>query len=96
MSLEKLDFKNIKRCLGKIFGRILKAYDVKHHMSQSQTDWMILKAPKREMKTPLFYHFKKPNVFISHLGAFKIIESGWLQLIRCFTSLAFRICKKIA
>jgi hypothetical protein len=30
--LEKLDFKNDKRCLGKIFGHILKAHDVKHHI----------------------------------------------------------------
>jgi hypothetical protein len=29
---------------------------MEHHISQIQPDWMILKPPKREMKTPLFYH----------------------------------------
>jgi hypothetical protein len=56
MGLENLDFKIFKRYLGKSFGHILKANDVKHHISQMQPDWMTLKAPKREMKTPLFYH----------------------------------------
>jgi hypothetical protein len=56
MGLEKLDFKNIKPYLGKRFGHILKANDVKYHIRQIQPDLMILKAPKREMKTPLFYH----------------------------------------
>jgi hypothetical protein len=54
MGLEKLDFKNDKRYLGQIFGHILKDYDVKHHIGQIQPDLVILKAPKREMKTPLF------------------------------------------
>jgi hypothetical protein len=58
MGFEKLEFKNDKRYLGKIFGHILKANDVKHHISQIQPDLMILKAPKREMKTPLFYFYQ--------------------------------------
>jgi hypothetical protein len=45
MDLEKLDLKNVKRYLGQIFGHILKAYDVKHHISRIQPDLMILKAP---------------------------------------------------
>jgi hypothetical protein len=77
MRLEKLDFKNDKRYLGKIFGHILKAYDVKHHVSQIQPDLMILKEPKREMKAPLFYQvflpFSKTNIFISRVGALKAI-----------------------
>jgi hypothetical protein len=52
MGLEKLDSKNDKRYSGKFFGHILKTHDVKHHISQIQPDLMILKAPKREMKTP--------------------------------------------
>jgi hypothetical protein len=51
MGLEKLDFKTVKRYLGKSFGHILKANDVKHHIRQIQPDLMILKSPKREMKT---------------------------------------------
>jgi hypothetical protein len=51
MGLEKLDFKIVKRYLGKSFGHILKANDVKHHISQMQPDLTILKAPKREMET---------------------------------------------
>jgi hypothetical protein len=45
MGLEKLDFKNVKRYLGKSFGHILKANDVKYDVSQMQPDLMILKAP---------------------------------------------------
>jgi hypothetical protein len=55
MGLEKLDFKIVKRNIGKSFGHILKANDVKHHISQMQPDLMILKAPKRKMKTPVLY-----------------------------------------
>jgi hypothetical protein len=51
MGLEKLDFKDVKRYLWKIFGHILKANNVKHHVSQMQPDLMILKAPKCEKKT---------------------------------------------
>jgi hypothetical protein len=51
MGLEKLDFKHVKRYLGKTFGPILKANYVKYHVSLTQPDLMILKAPKREMKT---------------------------------------------
>jgi hypothetical protein len=58
MGLEKLDFKNVKRYLGKSFGHILKAYDVKHHISQMQPDLIILKAPKREMKILVFLNGK--------------------------------------
>jgi hypothetical protein len=35
MGLEKLDFKIVKLYLGKSFGHILKANDVKHHISQT-------------------------------------------------------------
>jgi hypothetical protein len=45
MGLEKIDFKIIKRYLGKSFGHILKANDVKHHIIQMQPDLMILMAP---------------------------------------------------
>jgi hypothetical protein len=45
MGLEKLDFKIVKRYLGKSFGPIMKANDVKHHVSPMQPDLMILKAP---------------------------------------------------
>jgi hypothetical protein len=45
MGLDKLDYKIVKRYLGKSFGKILKANDVKHHKSQLQPDLMILKAP---------------------------------------------------
>jgi hypothetical protein len=45
MGLEKLDFKIVKRYLGKIFGQILKANDVKHHISQMQPDLIIFKVP---------------------------------------------------
>jgi hypothetical protein len=45
-------------------GHILKAYDMKHYISQIQLDCMILKAPEREMKpvlfTRVFYHIEKP------------------------------------
>jgi hypothetical protein len=58
MGLEKLDFKIVKRYLGKRFRHILKAYDLKHHISQIQPDCMILKAPKREMKTRVFLNGK--------------------------------------
>jgi hypothetical protein len=34
MGLEKLDFKIVKPFLGKGFGHILKANDVKHHINQ--------------------------------------------------------------
>jgi hypothetical protein len=54
MSLEKLYFKIVKRHLGKSFGHILNANDVKHHISQMQSDLTILKAPKREMKILFF------------------------------------------
>jgi hypothetical protein len=47
MVLEKLDFKIVKRYSGKSFGHILKADDMKHHISQMQPDLTILKAPKR-------------------------------------------------
>jgi hypothetical protein len=50
MGLEKLNFKNVKRRLSKLFGHILKANDGKHHITQMQPDLIILKAPKREMK----------------------------------------------
>jgi hypothetical protein len=53
MGLENLDFKNVKRYLGKVFRHILKANDMEHFISQIQPDWIILKAQKREMKTPL-------------------------------------------
>jgi hypothetical protein len=53
MGLEKLDFKNVERYLGLIFGLILKANDMEHHISQMQPDLMILKASKRYLKTPL-------------------------------------------
>jgi hypothetical protein len=46
MGLEKIDFKVVKRYLGKSFGHILKDNDMKHLISQMQPDWMILKAPK--------------------------------------------------
>jgi hypothetical protein len=46
-----LDFKIVKR---KSIGHILKANDVKHHISQIHPDLMILKASKREMKTWVF------------------------------------------
>jgi hypothetical protein len=45
MGLEKLDFKIVERYLGKSLGNILKANNVKHHISQMQPDLMILKAP---------------------------------------------------
>jgi hypothetical protein len=45
MGLKKLDFTIVKRYLGKIFGHILKANDVKYHISQIQPNLMILKAP---------------------------------------------------
>jgi hypothetical protein len=35
------------------FGHILKANEVKHHISQMQPDLMILRAPKRDVKTLL-------------------------------------------
>jgi hypothetical protein len=54
MGSENLGFKIFKRYLGKSFGHILKAYDVKHHISQIQPDLTILKAPKREMKSWVF------------------------------------------
>jgi hypothetical protein len=54
MGLEKLDSKIVKQYLGKSFLHILKAYDVKHRISQMQPDLMVLKAPKCEVKTPLF------------------------------------------
>jgi hypothetical protein len=54
MGLEKLDFKIVKRYLGKSFGHFLKANDVRYHISQIQPDLMILTAPKREMKTRVF------------------------------------------
>jgi hypothetical protein len=41
MGLGKIDFKNVKRYFGKMFGNILKANDVKHHISQMQPDLMI-------------------------------------------------------
>jgi hypothetical protein len=41
VSLEKLDFKNIKRHFGEIFRHILKANDMKHHISQIQLDCMV-------------------------------------------------------
>jgi hypothetical protein len=67
--LEKLDFKNFKRYLGKSFGHILKANDMKHHISQLQPDLIILNAPYREMKTWGFLDGKihsKIAVFSSH------------------------------
>jgi hypothetical protein len=85
MGLEKLDFKNVKRYLGKIVGHILKANDMEHLISQIQSDLIFLKALKCEMKTSPFYHvflpLKNPHVFISHLGAFKIIKSGCIGLM---------------
>jgi hypothetical protein len=47
IGLETLDFKIVKRHLGKSFVHILKANDVKHHISQIQPDLMIVKAPQR-------------------------------------------------
>jgi hypothetical protein len=54
MGLEKLDFQNEIQYLSKNFGHILKANDIKHHISQIQPYLTILMAPKREMKTKLF------------------------------------------
>jgi hypothetical protein len=51
MGLEKLDFKIVKQYLGKIFEHNLKANDMEHPICQIQPDLMILKAPKREIKT---------------------------------------------
>jgi hypothetical protein len=51
MGLEKLEFKNVKRYLGKKLGHILKANDVKHHIRQRKPDLLILKALKQEMKS---------------------------------------------
>jgi hypothetical protein len=45
MGLEKQDFKKVKWYFSKSFGHILKADDVKHHISQMQPDLMILKTP---------------------------------------------------
>jgi hypothetical protein len=81
MGLEKIDFKNFKRYFGCYFRHILKANDVKHHISQMQPDLMILKAPKREMKAWVFLKGKihgKIGVFNSHLGALNIVKSGWI------------------
>jgi hypothetical protein len=46
MGLETFDFKIAKRYLGKSFRHILKANDVKHHISQIQPDLTISKVPK--------------------------------------------------
>jgi hypothetical protein len=51
MGFDQLDFKNVKQYQGKIFEYILKANDLKHQISQIQPDLMILKAPKRDIKT---------------------------------------------
>jgi hypothetical protein len=50
MGLEKLAFKNLKQHLGKVFGHILKANDVEHHITQIPLDLMLLMAPKQDMK----------------------------------------------
>jgi hypothetical protein len=47
----KLNFKIVKRYLGKSFVHNLKANDMKHLIRQIQPDLIIFKAPKREMKT---------------------------------------------
>jgi hypothetical protein len=51
MGLKKHDFKIVRRYLSIIFGHILLDDDVKHLICQMKHDLMILKAPKREMKT---------------------------------------------
>jgi methionine salvage enolase-phosphatase E1 len=82
MGLEKLDFKIVKRYLGKSFEHILKANDLNHHINQKRPDLMILKAPKRDMNTWVYLngkiHGEKLFFFISRLGALKIIKSGWI------------------
>jgi hypothetical protein len=70
MGLEKLDFKIVKRYFGKNFGHILKANDMKHHISQMQPDMTILNALLREMKTYVFLKVKihgKKAVFSSRI-----------------------------
>jgi hypothetical protein len=53
---------------------------MEHLISQIQPDLIVLKAPKtRDESTaflPCILPFKNHHVFISRLGAFKIIKSG--------------------
>jgi hypothetical protein len=70
MGLEKLNFKIVKRYLGKSFGQILKANDVKHQISPIQPDLLILKATKGEMKILVFLNGKlhgKKSVILSRV-----------------------------
>jgi hypothetical protein len=61
---EKLDFKILNDTLAEVLDIFWKILMCKHHLSQIQPDLTILKAPKREIKTPLFYrvfyHLKNP------------------------------------
>jgi hypothetical protein len=70
LNQKKLDLKIVEQYLVKSFGHILKANDVKHHISQIQPDLMILKAPKREMKYGFSLtanYMVKNRVFMSRL-----------------------------
>jgi hypothetical protein len=48
-------FKTVIRQLGKNFGHILKAIDVKHHKIQKQPDLMILEAPTQRNENKGFF-----------------------------------------